>query len=589
MLRFFFLILNFLIIEIKLYKKKFQFLKKFIEEISLFNLLINLLFNEKKSLFKDPNLNFFLKYNPELWKLNSVTEDKIILIDLTLNRQPIHAICQCILANNLKKINNYECKAIIKEYDFLTKFIAKSFLIRSFIVIKNGNFFQRLNYYLKAINVIPEENLENNLIKYKYNNIEIGKAAYEFAIRNYFKDLPEKKKNYLFYLSLSKSLQIYDQVNIILKEKNIKIFVMAEIQFLPHRIFFQISQKRNIKVFSFFGAQNSNAISVTCFNDFKKKNMHRMKFSKKLFFFLNKNFKFQLNRNIKNFIRKQMYNFQLGFGEKKFQKILSKKKLLVFNNKKDFYDKYKLDYKLKNILILPNVFVDNILTHDWGLYSTPLEWYKDTLKKITNIKSVNWIIKPHPSERFYNTNITAKTIYESIIRKNDNIRIINENENISKLSEYVSSVISFGGSAGYEYTYFGIPVITVCETRYSNFNITISPKNMTQYNEILEKIDKLKKVSKNDKFNAGLYWYLIRHLTQIKHSLIPIFDNKKIANKLFWKKQKIKLIKDNKYVDKLFLSNLKTQYLKQNRHCLNVQLLNKNKFIDLSLNDLKLN
>jgi hypothetical protein len=101
--------------------------------------------------------------------------------------------------------------------------------------------------------------------------------------------------------------------------------------------------------------------------------------------------------------------------------------------------------------------------------------------------------------------------------------------------------------------------------------------------------DKLKKVSKNDKFNAGLYWYLIRHLTQIKHSLIPIFDNKKITNKLFWKKQKIKLIKDNKYVDQLFLSNLKTQYLKQNRHCLNVQSLNKNKFIDLSLNDLKLN
>lgn len=589
MLRFFFLILNFLIVEIKLYKKKFQFLKKFIEEISLLNLLINLLFNKNKSPFKDPNLNFFLKYNPELWKLNSVTQDKIILIDLTLNRQPIHAICQCILANNLKKINNYECKAIIKEYDFLTKFIAKSFLIKSFIVIKNGNFFERLNYYLKAINIIPDENLENNLIKYKYNNIEIGKAAYEFAIRNYFKNLPEKKKNYLFYLSLSKSLQIYDQVNIILNEKKIKIFVMAEIQFLPHRIFFQISQKRNIKVFSFFGAQNSNAISITCFNDFKKKNMHRMKFSKKLFFFLNKNFKFQLNRNIKNFIQKQMYNFQLGFGEKKFQKILSKKKLLVFNNKKDFYDKYKLDYKLKNILILPNVFVDNILTHDWGLYSTPLEWYKDTLKKITNIKSVNWIIKPHPSERFYNTNITAKTIYDSIIRKNDNIRIINENENISKLYEYVTSVISFGGSAGYEYTYFGIPVITVCETRYSNFNITISPKSMSEYNEILEKIDKLKKVSKNDKFNAGLYWYLIRHLTQIKHSLIPIFDNKKIANKLFWKKQKIKLIKNNKYVDQLFLSNLKTQCFNQNRHCLNIQSLNKNKFINISLNDLKLN
>lgn len=285
MLRIFFLILNFLIIEIKLYKKKVEFFIKLINEISLLKLFIYLFINKKIFFFRDKNINFFLKYNQKLWKSNNLSEDKIILVDLTLNRQPIHAICQCILANNLKKINNYKCKAIIKNGDILTKFIARSFLINNFIIIKNANFFVRLNYYLKAINILSYENLEKKLIKYKYNNIEIGKAAYEFAFRNYFRHLPEKKKNYLFYLSFSRSLLVYNQAHQIFKDNNIKILVMAELQFLPHRIFHQFSQLKKIKVFSLFGAQNSNVISITCFNDFSKKNIHRMKFSKRLFFF----------------------------------------------------------------------------------------------------------------------------------------------------------------------------------------------------------------------------------------------------------------------------------------------------------------
>lgn len=206
MLRIFFLILNFLIIEIKLYKKKVEFFIKLINEISLLKLFIYLFINKKIFFFRDKNINFFLKYNQKLWKSNNLSEDKIILVDLTLNRQPIHAICQCILANNLKKINNYKCKAIIKNGDILTKFIARSFLINNFIIIKNANFFVRLNYYLKAINILSYENLEKKLIKYKYNNIEIGKAAYEFAFRNYFRHLPEKKKIIYF---IYRFLEVY--------------------------------------------------------------------------------------------------------------------------------------------------------------------------------------------------------------------------------------------------------------------------------------------------------------------------------------------------------------------------------------------
>ena len=74
---------------------------------------------------------------------------------------------------------------------------------------------------------------------------------------------------------------------------------MAETQFIPNRIFFQSFTFKKIPVFAFFGGRKENSISIRCFNDFKNKNTHRMKFSSKLFNYLNKNFKSQLKKKIR--------------------------------------------------------------------------------------------------------------------------------------------------------------------------------------------------------------------------------------------------------------------------------------------------
>ena len=39
-------------------------------------------------------------------------------------------------------------------------------------------------------------------------------------------------------------------------------------------------------------------------------------------------------------------------------------------------------------------------------------WIVETIKKILNIKNVNWLIKPHPSEEIYNSKINTKSIFK---------------------------------------------------------------------------------------------------------------------------------------------------------------------------------
>ncbi len=585
-----FLILNFFFTEIKLIKSRIKFLINFVKDVSLSKFIFYYFFNNSNSPFREKNLNKYLKENSLIWKKKEKTNNKIILVDLTLSSHPMYAMIQCMIAGHLREFSKCDCKAIINDYDLLSKFIAKSFSIKKFEVVENGNIFKRFLYFLKSINFLPEQNLQKKLIKLKYKRIEIGKAAYEFTVRNYLKEFPDKDDNYLFYLGLSKSLQSFDQSQKIFSDKNIKYLVMAEIQFLPNRIFFQNSLIKKIPVFAYFGARKENSIAIRCFDDFKNKNSHRMKYSLKLFKYLNKNFKPLLQRKIESFIKKDTLNNQVGHGETKFYDDLPKKKLITFKNKKDFCDFYKLNKRSNNILILPNVFVDNLLTHDWGIYPTPIDWFVETLKIIKKVNNVNWIIKPHPSEKLYNTKITTKNIFDKLIKHNPNIRLMDDKSNINKLSKFISLVISFGGSAGYEYTRLGIPVVTVADTRYSNFDFTISPKSVDDYKKILKNLKSIKKLKKNKKFRAGLYWYLIKSLTKLQNDHIPNLETRgSFDKKKFWKLS-YNILKKNKNTMKnqQFKKNFYIQFKNKNRHCLNFQELSKSSnFTKFKLNDLQ--
>ena len=584
-----FLILKFFIVEVKLVKKRFNFLINFVKEISIIKFIFYYFFNKSILPFRDINLNNYLKCNYLIWKKSKKKKNKKILVDLTLSSHPLYAMAQCIVACNLRYITGYDCKAIVNKYDFLTNQIAKSFLIDDFFFIQNSIFFKRFYYYLKSILILDQKNILKNLLKLQKDKIEIGKSAYEFLIRNYVKNFPSKKDNYLLYIALSKSLESYDFSKIIFSDKNIKYFIISELQFIPYRIFFQNSLLKKIKVFSPFVFSNSNKVSISAFDKFSHKNSHRMKFSKKLLNLISKNYKNQIQNKIEKFIKKENKEYQLGFGEKHLKDMM-KKKTVSFKSKVDFCNKLKIDKNKKNILILPNVFVDNLLTHDWGIYDTPIDWFQSTLQHIKNIDKVNWIIKPHPSEKVYNTNITTKKIFNNIISNSKNIKLLDENKNIKNLKNYISAVISFGGSAGYEYTKYGIPVVTVADSRYSNFNLTETPKNEKQYLKLLSNIHKLKKISEDKKFRASFYWYLIKELSKVELENLPIFDSKRHTSekKKFWKIAFNKNKRFKKYSsNSVFTKNFYFQYKNKNRHLINSQLLsNSKKSLDLKINDL---
>ena len=50
------------------------------------------------------------------------------------------------------------------------------------------------------------------------------------------------------------------------------------------------------------------------------------------------------------------------------------------------------------VAILASDLTDGVFINSWSLFKDRLTWIRKTLLEITNIKNINWLLKPHPND-----------------------------------------------------------------------------------------------------------------------------------------------------------------------------------------------
>lgn len=571
-------IIYFFINEVKLTKYKLKITFSLFKEISIYKFIRNFFFKETY-LFKNENINKYLKKNKKLNKRYQIKNDKNILIDLTLSTHPLYAIKNCYMGMELAKLNKLNIVGNVIKNDYLTYSIAKSFGIKNFIFIDEGSFFNRLSYFIKSLKLIPENKIAKKIVSITLGKIEIGKASYEHAIRNY-KYSPLRKNNFLLYLALSKSLRSLDLSKKIFNKYQFKYYILSELQFIPNRIFFQRALLMKIPVYSKIG---NDQVGATLYKSFSKKNLSRDTVSKESSNFIIKKL-FQKKNLIEKFHKNRLAKKATG-TERYLLKHIKSEISKIIKNKNELYKQFGFDIKKPIVLILPHVMIDNVLNFSSSIFLTPMFWYIETLKKIKTIKDVNWLIKPHPSEPKYDTKLTSKNLFKNYVGDENHVKFWSNDVLVSNIDKYINSVITCQGSAGYEYPSLGIPSITTAESKYSNFNCSISPKNKKEYFKILMNIKKLSKLDYKTKFIAKIYWFANEKIIRVKNTSIPIFDDTKEFNQsIFWNIMQKSVNKRNK---KIFNEMLKIQDKNQNRHTINFKELQIQnfKYKKIKLND----
>lgn len=139
--------------------------------------------------------------------------------------------------------------------------------------------------------------------------------------------------------------------------------------------------------------------------------------------------------------------------------------------------------------ILAHVFADSPHLAPSLLYPDYYQWLVSTIEFCRRSSDVNWIVKPHPSSSLYNEN----GIVESLLEKSqsNNIFLCPSDLNTRSLITCADFVVTAHGTAGLEFSCFGIPVVLAGSPFYSGFGFTIDPKTVDEYTDIILNASKI--------------------------------------------------------------------------------------------------
>ena len=449
----------------------------------------------------------FIKHNKYHFKKKNIKKNKIFLIEFN-GWQAIHIIFSYIVDyfKNEKncKIVAYECYDFLNRVDppWYNKYLWKLgvFLnIKTFRIFKSFGTDQFIKpRYSNLIDIKAEKILKEfysdkpdlkNLENYKVENIWIGDLIYDsFLKKNYLPTIDINSEKFKIFFKNSIKLYLFWK-NYFDKNKISGICVCHSVYLtgIPLRI----AQSKKIECYA-IASYNCDLVNLSNSISFKEKNNgsdNHYKYFKEIFY---------------QFSKKNRDKF-LNQGKKIFNEITSGKKSYFYMKKKTFkLSKFKpLQKKMSKIrvAIYSHDFTDSPHIYGNHFFTDFKSWF-NFLDKIMKQTDYEWFIKDHPSE-----NEVTKNEILKLLKRNKNLKLLEKNfpsNHLNKLG--IKFVLTVFGTIASELSEFGIRVINATRNNpHSEYNFSLNPKNLKEYEELLLNLKKLEgKFSFNKK---DLYMY----------------------------------------------------------------------------------
>ncbi len=477
--------------------------------------------------------NNYKNFNKKIFKKNNNSQ-KIVLVEfnafneshvcqsllanflsMTFNLKILGYFNYCILSAPLKQTISQKIKwKIGKIFNLKYHGVYKSFgseeIIRPFINAKKSH------REIKICNkIFSKLKTKKDILKIKLDNILIGDLIYDTYLKSNQVptiDIKEKK----FYLMLRDFIHLFYFWKNYFYKNNVHSIIGVHSVYsygLPLRI--AISNK--IKAYTINSREvnkitKENYFPSTNFFDFPKK-----------FRTLNLSIRNKGIQKAKKILKKRISGIG-GISNHLISNISSfhskKQKKIIKNNK-----------KIKILICTRNVFD---ATHVFGnlLFTDNYDWLH-FLGKMSDKSDYDWYIKTHINfdGKFKLYQPKSNKIILSILSKYKKIKILPNNYSHKQIiDEKINFVLTQHGSVGFEYPLFNIPVINAS---YNNpqvaYKFNIHPKNIYEYQKILENIHNIKKKIKINK--QKIYeFYFMRHLYQDRNWLFN--DMNKMINSI---------------------------------------------------------
>jgi len=580
-MKFFLIIIYFLVEEIKLNLVRIKFIYSFFREFSIFRYFLYLVNNSfipsRDKVFKN-----YIHRNSQKWKNKSNSKNsnsKNVLIT-SIFKHPCYLSCEIVIGKNLMEIFNANGIALLNNYDLKAILVFKSFGINKIIILKNFNIFVRLKYFIKAYLIIKSCKNIDEFLNFNINNVDIGKAAYDQYLRFSGMGTTNKFKREI-YVNLSKSLLIYYQIEKYFKKYKIIASVQSEKQFVPGAIIFQTALTNDANVYSRVGPDT--AFTVKKYSNINERYTSRGRFAKKLYDLVNKNIKKEaieiggeiIKKRFENIPEYQVHHdYRVGLASK-----FSKKEKIREIEKRNFTKeelckRFGWNPNSPIAAIFSTDLTDGVFDSSWTLFKDRLTWLRKTLLEIKKINYVNWLVKPHLNDEINKVVTSTKSEVEKISLNCNHIKILPNDITFRSIPKFIDVAITVQGSAGTEYPCFGIPAIITSESICSGLGYTIEPKSIEEYFFQLQNIKKLKKLNNQQIELAKIFIFIQSKLVEIPSNLIAYCKAVNIDEKRYWADM-TKLLDKYKYEDDLLIKMMKIQEIDNDMHTINYRMIEK--------------
>ena len=551
--------------EKKILYARIRYLSDFFIKINLFKFTL-FIFNKNINPFKSKEFNRFIQINKKKWRSTKIikkAKNDIVLFENFISHAA-YTSNNILITKYLQLFGDCKAQGLLRKGDIKGEIISRSFGINTFYFYSSGGIYQRCKYISKSILLLKNIKNIKSLINLRIKKIDIGFLTYDSFMR-YTGYHTAKKINFRIILSFADALRAMDFYEKNFNNLKIAHFVQSEKNFVPLGIFFQMFLLNKTHVYSKYGP---NLITVRNYTNFNQRHLEKRTISKKFFNEVFNNYK---NQSIKK-IEKEI-SLRPSFGHlpywkpKKFQR--NKKTEMEFIEKNNFYKIFGWNEKKQIATIFLHHLIDGNYRHGKRkIFKDNYTWAYQTIEFIKKYNKINWIIKQHPSEYYYQSKFNFSPHVKEIEKKYPHIRLCPKNINDATIKKFTDIAITSHGTSGVEFPAYGIPSICVEDSFFTDIGCSSQAKNLKHYKLLLSKAHTMTKITKQKVEKAKVFLFILEILLKNKNLIPPHALSRDIHEDKFWRLFPIYLKRFNQKED-LFKKMFKKQLNLKFRHLIN--------------------
>jgi len=447
--------------------------------------------------------NNFININKDFWsKFNEIDADKLILVETAEHPTINHA--NAVTAKMIAKAKGFRIAWI--KYNFTDEKLMQSYSDNSiFLSFKKHTLFFRIRlmftaiyYYLMYVLV------RNNLLSFEYKGVRYGDFIYDGYLATYSMATLHRFDVRIAKIFYSAIFHDEKAREILKRNSVIKAVLVSHYLGIGAGSLSRVCLQQNIPVYWKGGGHDIFNFSI--FNKPKEVYDYPLKPTKYEIDFAVSNYKNEIEEDFKNFIKevnnKSKGGFSIAYGNNIYSDV----------TREQFLKHMVLEDK-PIVFIMLHAFNDFPRSHfESMLFNDFYDWFIQTLKFVSKVKSRNWIFKEHPVNRFYPTkDLNLNKVMRHLP---EHIKFISQDHVIksSVVLNVADAIVTCLGTAGVEMPALrGIPSIIASDTFYDGLNFTIKPNTKKEYFEILANMD-LKPLSAEQQLRAKCcYLYLYKY------------------------------------------------------------------------------